>query len=90
MAGREFSELVSGGLLRDVERIVVDGHRRLYEAQGRPWSAPLAYHWLRYEDPMPVARLADGVEKLRRRGVRFDSEAVENACAKASLSGFSN
>ena len=63
--GREFSELVDSGLIRQVEEIVVDGHRRLHQKDARAWSRPAAYRWLRYEDPAPVARLADGVRKLR-------------------------
>lgn len=80
----------SGGLLADVEKIVVDAHRRLTESAGRDWSAPMAYRWLRYEDPDPVARLQDGVQRLRKRGGQFDSRAVDKACAKAAEAGFSN
>ncbi|TMC52700.1 MAG: hypothetical protein E6J20_10965 [Chloroflexi bacterium] len=90
MAGRDFAELLGSGLLNDVEEVVVDGHRRLYEAEGKPWAPPDAYRWLRYEDPAPVARLADGVRKLRRRAVKFDAEAVDKACFKASKTGYSN
>ena len=90
MEGREFSELVDSGLIRQVEEIVVDGHRRLHEESGREWSRPAAYRWLRYEDPAPVARLADGVRKLRSRGVKFDAEAVDKACVTASRKGFLN
>lgn len=75
-------------LLRQVEGIVVESHRQLYAAQGRAWSKPIAYHWLRYEDPLPVARLQDGVRRLRRRGVSFGAEAVDKACAKAGENGF--
>ena len=90
MATREFSAIQAGGLLADVERIVVDAHRRLTESGGREWSARMAYHWLRYEDPDPVARLEDGVRRLRKRGGSFDSSAVDKACAKAAEKGFSN
>jgi len=90
MEGREFSELVDSGLIRQVEEIAVDGHRRLHEESGREWSRPAAYRWLRYEDPAPVARLADGVRKLRSRGVKFDAEAVDKACVTASRKGFLN
>ncbi|HUZ87014.1 MAG TPA: hypothetical protein VNF26_08680 [Candidatus Baltobacterales bacterium] len=90
MEGRDFSELVESGLIGQVEEIVVDGHRRLHESSGRAWSRPAAYRWLRYEDPAPVRRLADGVRKLRSRGVRFDGEAVDKACVTASRKGFSN
>ena len=90
MAGQDFQLLVDSGLLRQVEQIVVDGHRSLYESKGLAWSPPLAYRWLRYEDPMPVARLAEGVKRLRRRGAELDSDAVEKACAGASKKGFLN
>jgi hypothetical protein len=90
MALQDFTFLVDSGLLRSVERIVVQSHRELYSAQGRRWSEPEAYRWLRYEDPAPVSRLAEGVKRLRRRGGKFAAEAVEKACAEASRAGFLN
>jgi hypothetical protein len=90
MAGQDFQLLIDSGLLRQVEEIVVDGHRNLHESKGREWSAPMAYRWLRYEDPTPVARLAEGTKRLRKRGGEFDSDAVEKACAEASKKGFLN
>jgi len=78
------------GLVHIVEAIVVEAHRQLYVLQCRPWSQPLAYRWLRYEDPLPVARLLEGVKKLRRRGAIFDAEAVEKACTEAGKNGFLN
>jgi len=90
MATQEFSAIHAGGLLGEVEEIVVDAHRKLTESSGRAWTAPLAYHWLRYEDPDPVARLTDGVRRLRKRGGKFDSGAVDKACAAAVQAGFSN
>jgi hypothetical protein len=92
MARQDFATVTAGerSLLRQVEGIVVESHRRLYEMQGRPWSKPIAYHWLHYEDPLPVDRLREGVKKLRRRGASFDGEAVEKACTKAGKSGFLN
>jgi hypothetical protein len=90
MGRQEFDLLVESGTLHRVETIVVESHRKLYAAQGREWSRPVAYRWLRYEDPEPVARLADGVKKLRRRGAEFDSDAVDKACAEASKKGFLN
>ena len=77
-------------LLHLVEAIVVEAHRRLYMLQGRPWSRPTAYRWLRYEDPLPVARLLEGVKRLRRRGAIFDAEGVEKACTEAGKYGFLN
>ena len=92
MADQEFSALTAGrpGLLVRVEKIVVDEHRRLYEREGRVWSKPIAYHWLRYEDPMPVARLREAVEKLGRLGGEPDAAAVDKACAEALSRGYSN
>jgi len=91
MALQDFSEMAAGdpSLMRQVELIVVEGHRRLYEAQGKPWSEPIAYHWLRYEDPHPLERLADGLRRLLRQGVKVDASAVDKACAEARRRGFS-
>jgi hypothetical protein len=92
MLRQDFSSMTAGepSLLRCVEGIVVESHRRLYALQGRPWSGPIAYHWLRYEDPLPVARLLEGVKRLRRRGAFFEAEAVEKACTEAGKKGFLN
>ena len=92
MATRPFSEVAAGdpGLLEEVEGIVLDSHRRHYESQGKRWSRPIAYRWLHYEDPMPVERLAEGVERLVGEGATFDAAAVDKTCAKASGRGFSN
>ena len=92
MATQDFESISSGdpSLLRQVELIVVDSHRRLYAAEGKPWSEPIAYHWLRYEDPMPVTRLAEGLQELLRTRTNLDVEAVDKACAEAHKRGFSN
>jgi hypothetical protein len=90
MESQDFDLLVASGLLARVEKIVVESHRRLYELQGREWSRPIAYRWLRFEDPAPVERLAEGARKLLRRGAEFNSEAVEKACVEASQKGFLN
>jgi hypothetical protein len=79
---------VKSRLLTDVEEIVIEAHQTLYESEGQEWSRPIAYHWLRYENPDPVERLKDGVERLRKRGVEFDANAVEKACVRASKKGF--
>ena len=91
MAEQDFAEVSAGepSLLRQVEDIVVESHRRLHESLGKSWSKPLAYRWLRFEDPMPVARLQDGVKKLRREGAEFEPDAVEKACKDAGKAGFS-
>ena len=92
MSEQEFSTLAKGepSLLRQVEEIVVEAHRRLYEAEGRTWSPPDAYRWLRYEHPMPVERLREGVQNLTQVGATFDADAVEKACAEAVARGFLN
>jgi hypothetical protein len=90
MGRQDFDLLISSGLLEQVEKIVVEAHRKLYLAEGREWSEAIAYRWLRYEDPMPVERLAEGAGKLRRRGGQFDPEAVDKACTEASKRGFLN
>ena len=90
MEGQDLQLLVDSGLLGLVEQIVVDGHRSLHESRGEAWSPALAYRWLRYEDPMPVKRLLEGVKRLRRRGVEFPAGAVEKACIEAGKKGFLN
>ena len=92
MATRPFSEISAGdpSLLEVVETIVLDGHRRQYERMGKPWSRPIAYRWLRYEDPMPVERLAEGVERLAGEGATFDAAAVDKACVQGVERGFSS
>ena len=92
MGTRPFSEISAGdpSLLEAVESIVLDTHRRQYERLGKRWSRPIAYHWLHYEDPMPVERLAEGVKRLAGEGARFDAAAVDKACAQAVARGFSN
>jgi hypothetical protein len=88
MAKQDFAELVESRLLTDVEDIIIEAHKKLYESEGMEWSRPIAYHWLRYENPDPVERLKDGVKRLRKRGAMFDADAVEKACVKASKKGF--
>jgi hypothetical protein len=92
MVLQDFAELTAGepSLLRQVELIVLDTHRRLYAAKGKPWSEPIAYRWLRYENPMPVARLADGVKQLLDEGANVDADAVDKACTEARKRGFPN
>ena len=91
MAEQDFARVTTGepSLLRMVEEIVVDSHRRLHEGEGLAWSKPIAYHWLRFEDPMPLARLLEGVKRLRRRAATFDPDAVDKVCKDAAKDGFS-
>jgi hypothetical protein len=86
MAHQDFVSLVEAGLLRDVEELTVQAYLEAHPGASRPD----AYHWLRYEDPDPISRLADGVRTLQREGVAFDAEAVDKACAKAAKLGYSN
>ena len=86
MAGQDFDEMVSSGLLKDVEEIVVQAYLSVHRGATRRD----AYHWLRYEDPDPVARLAEGVRRLREGGANFDPIAVDKSCARASKTGYLN
>ncbi len=83
MARQDFDDLVASGLLTDVEEVVVQGYLSVHPGATRPD----AYRWLRYEDPDPVARLAEGVSRLRKKGAEFDAIAVDKACARASKTG---
>jgi hypothetical protein len=87
MQAQDFESV--SGLLPLVESAVLEAHRKLFEREGRTWSRPVAYHWLRYEDPDPIERLKEGVERLRSSGERLDQEAVEKACREAEKVGFS-
>jgi hypothetical protein len=91
MARQDFTKVSHGepSLLRQAEEIVIETHRRLHEAEGKAWSKPIAYRWLRFEDPMPVTRLQEGVKELIRRGAAFDPDAVEKVGQEAIKHGFS-
>jgi hypothetical protein len=86
MAGEDFASLVEAGLLSKVEHLTVQAYLAAHPGASRPE----AYHWLHYEDPDPVARLADGVRRLQREGATFDAKAVDKACAEASKLGYPN
>jgi len=90
MAEQDFTRVSAGepSLLRQTEEIVIESHRGLHEKEGKSWSKPVAYRWLRFEDPMPVARLLEGVKELERRGASFDSDAVEKVSQEAAKGGF--
>jgi hypothetical protein len=90
MVRQDFAVVSAGepSLLRQIEEIVVESHRRLYERDDRAWSKSIAYRWLRFEDPMPVVRLQDGVKGLRRRAAEIDPDAVDKVCKEAQLQGF--
>ena len=84
MSRQGFNDIIAAGLLRDVEEIVVGAYRQAHPGA----SHHDAYHWLHYEDPDPMARLIEGVRRLRQEGAKFDAEAVDKACAEASKRGF--
>ncbi len=84
MSLQELDVLVATGLLRDVEEVIVKAYLEAHPGAERSD----VYRWLRYEDPDPIARLSDGVRRLRQMGVTFDAEAVDKACAEASKQGF--
>ena len=90
MATQPFDRLLEGdpSLLRRVELLVVNSHRHWSESRGcEDWSEPAAYHWLHYEDPFPVTRLADG---LRRLGadVELSPDALSAAVKAARALGY--
>jgi hypothetical protein len=91
MAGQDFATISAGepSLLRQVEELIVESHRRLYEREGRAWSKAIAYRWLRFEDPMPVARLQDGLKELMAKAAEIDPDAVDKVCKDAAKRGFS-
>ena len=91
MGRQDFATLSAGepSLLRQVEEIVIETHRRLYESEGLAWSKPVAYRWLRFENPSPVARLQDGLKQLRERAAMIDPGAVDKVCKDAAKHGFS-
>jgi hypothetical protein len=91
MEQQDFATLSAGepSVLRQVEEIVIETHRRLYASEGRAWSKPVAYRWLRFEDPMPVARLRDGLKELMSRAAVVDPDAVDKVWKDAAKRGFS-
>ena len=91
MVEQDFAHINAGepSLLRQAEDIVIDSHRRLFEAEGRSWSKSIAYRWLRFEDPLPVARLKDGLKELWQRGAKIEPDAVDKVCKNAAIHGFS-
>lgn len=93
MAAQPFEDLIAGSpsspsLLSLVEDCVVSAHRQLWERRGLAWTPHAAYHWLRYEDPLPVARLSDGVRRLIQAGGSFDAGSVALAIDSARRLGY--
>ena len=90
MRERPFTELIEGApsLMALCEQAVIEAHRALWLREGRQWSLPVAYHWLRYEDPMPVERLREGVERLGAFGAPFDASRVTAAEEMARRLGY--
>ena len=65
MSSLPFDAVRSSGLLEGVERLVVAEHRALHASVlGEPWSPPVAYRWIRYEDPDPVGQLLHATRRL--------------------------
>jgi hypothetical protein len=91
MARQDFTTISAGepSLLRQVEEIVIESHRRLYSREGREWSKSMAYRWLRFEDPMPVVRLQEGLKELAKRVAEIHPDAVDKVCKNAAKHGFS-
>ena len=87
---QDFEAVVEGepSLIQLVERAVVDAHRRWHLREGRQWSEPLAYRWLHYEDPDPLARLVEGLRRLEAEGVEVDAALARTALAEGLRRGF--
>lgn len=73
MRKQPFAELTAerglpeGTLLRTLEHVVVENHRLLHQGLlGEAWSPPVAYRWIRFEDPDPVTRLQEATNSLER------------------------
>ena len=48
-----------------LERVVVEEHRVLFgEVRGEAWSPPVAYRWIRYENPDPIGQLIRATQRL--------------------------
>lgn len=91
MRERPFTELIEGSpsLMALCEQVVIEAHRALWRREGREWSLPVSYHWLRYEDPVPVERLREGVERLSALGAPFEASLVGAAEEVARRLGYS-
>ena len=90
MRHQDFETVVAGdpSLIRLVELGVLDAHRRWHVREGRDWSEPIAYRWLRYEDPDPPARLAEGLRRLEAEGVEVDAVLARRALEEGRRRGF--
>jgi len=67
-------------MLEAVERLVVEEHRVLFgEVRGEPWSRPVAYRWIRYEDPDPIGQLIAASERLDEAWSRHPEAAARRA-----------
>lgn len=81
MRSQPFPALRESGLLESVEVLVVSLHRSVF---GEPWAPPQAYRWIRYEDPEPVVRLGEAVDRLRAEA---DSRGVDLGGWEAARKG---
>ena len=91
MRRQSFESMIAGepSLLRLVEKAIIDAHRRRYALDGRVWTEPAAYRWLRYEDPDPIARLTDGLIRIVAEGGEVDAGLAGRAVASARELGYS-
>jgi hypothetical protein len=77
-------ESVSSALLEGVERLVVEEHRVLFaEVLSQPWSRPVAYRWIRYEDPDPIGQLIAASERLDEEWGRHPEVAAQREAFRA-------
>jgi len=73
-------ESVSPEMLEGVERLVVEEHRVLFSnVLGEPWSRPVAYRWIRYEDPDPIGQLIAATERMDEEWARHPEAAAARA-----------
>jgi len=93
MAGQDFERVLP--LLGLLEEVVLRDHRALFrDVLGRRWSRPIAYHWMRYEDPDPIARLIEATRRLdaewsgRAEPRPADGDALQTAVHAARDLGY--
>lgn len=90
MAVQPFERMVEGAdpLLAMAEGVVVDAHRRWrQDLLNETWTVASAYRWLHFEDPEPVRRLIDGVDRLAAL-VEVDQDALRQLLAGAAVRGY--
>lgn len=78
MATQPLELMLSSGLLRMIEHVVVDQHRVATRSAGLPWAPYMAYQWMRYESEDPIAALRLAVDRLAA-GWRVVGNALDQA-----------